>query len=71
MVGWFASLEHRTIFSFLFNVSHLLKSIQSTSALDQVTHVKALAMWAEFIVRHARLPMPDKGRVFKLNSSAQ
>jgi hypothetical protein len=28
---------------------------------------KALAMWLEFMATSAWLPMPDKGKMFKLN----
>jgi hypothetical protein len=29
-------------------------------------NVKALAMWPEFMASSARLPMPDKGRMFQV-----
>jgi hypothetical protein len=34
-------------------------------------NVKALAMWLEFMAVSARLPMPDKDRIFQVTTNAQ
>jgi hypothetical protein len=39
--------------------------------LNLAYNVKALAMWPEFMASSARLPMPDKGKLFQLKSAAQ
>ena len=38
---------------------------------DMAHNVKALAMWPEFMASSAGLPMPDKDKLFRLNSAAQ
>jgi hypothetical protein len=48
MVGWFDSLEHHTILSLLFNVFHLLKSINILKDIVQVTHGLALGEGGDF-----------------------
>jgi len=34
-------------------------------------NVKALAMWLEFMAVSARLPMPDKDKMFKVKYTAE